>query len=199
MLKVIKESYLTESVDSNNNQLTREQANYFRNSKIRDRSGNLLVCYHGSGHKNITTFDMYDNEAKKPKCFFSTVEKYSNEYAYNIDTDEPGETYQVYLNITNPFDIKDPKCQELAKQILGELPTTRNILDTDVLFNELYKNKHKYGYDGIIAGEELPPRDLKRFGNDANTSYVPFYPNQIKLVSNKKPTSSNRVDESKKK
>lgn len=199
MLKIIKESYLTESVDSNNNQLTREQANYFRNSKIRDKNDNLLVCYHGSGHKNITTFDMYDSEYKRPKCFFSAVEKYSNEYAYDPDTDEPGKTYQVYLNITNPFDIKDPKCQELAKQILGELPTTRKIVDTAKLFNELYKNKHKYGYDGIIAGEELPPKDLKQFGNDANISYVPFYSNQIKLVSNKTPTSSNRVDESKNK
>lgn len=195
MLKIIKESYLTESVDSNNNLLTREQANYFRNSKIRDKSGNLLVCYHGSGAKNITTFDMYDSEYKRPKCFFSAVKKYSDEYAYDPDTDEEGKVYQVYLNITNPFDIEDSKCREIAKDILGEYPTKRRIVDTDKLFNELYKNKNKYGYDGIIAGEELTSKNLERFGNDANISYVPFYPNQIKLVSNKKPTSSNRIDE----
>lgn len=195
MLKIIKESFLNESLDSVGRELTKEQSNYFRNSKIRDSKGNLLVCYHGSGHKNITTFDMYDSEYQRPKCFFSAVEKYSNEYAYNPDTDEDGVIYQVYLNITNPFDIEDLKCQELAKQILGELPTKRKIQDTDKLFNELYRNRHKYGYDGIIAGEELPLRALQKFGNDANISYVPFYPNQIKLVSNKKPTSSNRIDE----
>lgn len=194
MLKVIKETYLDESVDSNNNELTREQANFFKDSKIRDNRGNLLVCYHGSGYKDITIFDMYDNEYKRPKCFFSAVKEYSNEYAYDVDTDEEGLVYQVYLNITNPFDIEDPKCKEIAKQILGEEPKIRRIVDTDKLFNELYKNKSKYGYDGIIAGEELPLRSLQKFGNNANISYVPFYPNQIKLVSNKKPTSSSRID-----
>lgn len=195
MLKVIKEAFLSESVDSVGRELTKEQSNYFRNSKIRDSKGNLLVCYHGSGHKDITTFDMYDKEYQRPKCFFSTVEKYSNEYAYDPDTDEEGVTYQVYLNITNPFDIERQECKELAKQILGEIPSKRKIQDTDKLFNELYKNRNKYGYDGIIAGEELPKKALQQFGNDANISYVPFYPNQIKLVSNKKPTSSDRIDE----
>lgn len=34
--------------DSDGNDLTVDQAEYFRNSKVRDKDGNLLVMYHGT-------------------------------------------------------------------------------------------------------------------------------------------------------
>ena len=42
--------------DSDGNQLTREQQEFFKDSKARDKNGNLLRLYHGSNYK-VTKFD----------------------------------------------------------------------------------------------------------------------------------------------
>jgi len=44
------------NVDSNGNNLTESQAEYFKDSKVRDENGNLMVMYHGST-ETFTEFD----------------------------------------------------------------------------------------------------------------------------------------------
>lgn len=162
-----------------NNELSENNSNTIsdklKNSKIRDKDGNLLICYHGSPVKNINEFNMVDEEGN-PTTFFSASKDYANEYAQSRDDDGYGELYCVYLNITNPFDINDPKCKKEAEKILGHKIDNKTIVDTDELFKAL---RGKSEYDGIIAGEELPKNHLAKFGDIANTSYVPFYANQI--------------------
>lgn len=43
--------------DSEGNTLTEQQAEYFRDSKVRDENGNLLVVYHGTMTGDFTVFD----------------------------------------------------------------------------------------------------------------------------------------------
>lgn len=43
--------------DSNGKQLTKEQQDYFKDSKMRDENGNLKVMYHGSQDAGFHTFD----------------------------------------------------------------------------------------------------------------------------------------------
>lgn len=43
--------------DSEGNTLTEQQAEYFRDSKVRDENGNLLVVYHGTMSGDFTVFD----------------------------------------------------------------------------------------------------------------------------------------------
>ena len=43
--------------DSEGKMLTEQQAEYFKNSKVRDTDGNLLVVYHGTDAE-FTVFDM---------------------------------------------------------------------------------------------------------------------------------------------
>ena len=43
-----KQVKYSREIDSNGNELTKEQAEYFKDSKVRDDEGNLLVVYHGS-------------------------------------------------------------------------------------------------------------------------------------------------------
>ena len=43
--------------DSDGNKLTNEQADYFKDSKVRDADGNLKVMYHGSQNGGFHTFD----------------------------------------------------------------------------------------------------------------------------------------------
>ena len=44
--------------DSDGNTLSEQQAEYFKDSKIRDENGNLLVVYHGTPNFGFTTFDI---------------------------------------------------------------------------------------------------------------------------------------------
>lgn len=45
------------NVDSEGNKLSKQQVEYFKNSKIRDNSGNLLVMYHGTSSDSIDSFN----------------------------------------------------------------------------------------------------------------------------------------------
>ena len=54
----IKED-LSQEVDSEGNPLTKEQVEFFKNSKVRDSNGRLLVCYHGTD-ATFTTFEKGD-------------------------------------------------------------------------------------------------------------------------------------------
>ena len=47
----------TQEVDSEGNPLTPEQVEFFKNSKVRDSQGRLLVCYHGSDADKFNVFD----------------------------------------------------------------------------------------------------------------------------------------------
>ena len=51
--------------DSVGNILTKEQIEYFKDSKIRDKSGNLLVCYHGTQNPGFKEFNPFSFNPKK--------------------------------------------------------------------------------------------------------------------------------------
>jgi len=48
--------YLEEAQDSEGNELTKEQAEFFKDSNVRDEDGRLLVVYHGT-EKEFTVFN----------------------------------------------------------------------------------------------------------------------------------------------
>lgn len=91
--------------DSEGNKLTKEQAEFFKDSKVRDEKGNLLVVYHGSGAE-FFTFD----EAKKGGSsstakvgFWFGNKNLAEDFAINAyySGDNP-KTISAYLNIKNP-------------------------------------------------------------------------------------------------
>lgn len=85
------------SVDSEGNELTNEQQEYFKDSKVRDEDGNLLVVYHGS-YEDFTVFDKTKGRANMDiqGMFFSPWEIDAGGYGPNVKA--------YYLNITNPAD-----------------------------------------------------------------------------------------------
>ena len=119
--------------DSMGNLLTPEQSAFFKNSKIRDNQGRLLVCYHGTQKAGFEEFLPQDFEdalrykfGKNNVNFFTTEKQnamgysgYSMKHLPNGDVVEPepydfitfGDktrgVYAVYLNIKNPL-IVDP-------------------------------------------------------------------------------------------
>lgn len=85
--------------DSSGKQLSKAQAEYFKDSKVRDENGNLQVVYHGSESFGFTVFDPAMSDDKR-SLFFTNVKDMANTYVNDMD-----KIYSVYLNIKNPYVI----------------------------------------------------------------------------------------------
>ena len=184
--------------DSNGNGLTPEQVEFFKESKVRDEKGNLLVMYHGTPNAGFTVF--------RSGTYFTENKEYADVYqnqgasslGYKKTADNP-DTYAVYLNIKKPFD-------------------TRNKAERDIFYNEYYRKygmgtdlmdsglpdwmdgmdlqefleENGYDYDGLILdeggvggyGDEVKSRGL---------SYVVFNANQVKDITNQNPTENEDI------
>lgn len=153
-------------VDSEGNELTKEQQKYFADSKVRDENGNLLRVFHGSG-ANFNIFDLGQaRDSEDIEAFFFS--------ANQEEAEGYGNTREFYLNITNPADYDTAYnifFEERKNKAEGAGARTRERLQ-------------KMGYDGVIAYDESSPE---------YTEYLVFSPEQIKLVSNKKPTSNEDI------
>lgn len=184
-----------DATDSDGNNLSAEQQEFFKNSKVRDENGNLLVMYHGTPSAGFTKF--------KSGSYFTQHKWYADVFqspgASSISSGKTAtnpDTYAVYLNIKKPFD-------------------TRNKTERDIFYNEYYRKwgtgtdlmesglpdwldgmdlqefleEMGYDYDGLILdeggvggyGEEIVSRGL---------SYVTFDSSQVKNITNKAPTSN---------
>lgn len=120
--------------DSMGNPLTSEQVAFFKDSKIRDEQGKLLLCYHGTKNAGFEEFlpqnftdALYYKFGKSNVNFFTTEKQNAMGYSgysikhmpdgswaepdpYDFVNNEHGKKsgiYAVYLNIKNPL-IVDP-------------------------------------------------------------------------------------------
>ena len=196
-----------QELDSNGNQLSIEQASFFKNSKIRDNSGKLLVCYHGT-NVDFTEFKKERNDGSRTRVqsFWFTS---NNDVAYTYHNNS-GRILAGYLNIKHPFIYDAKGCRwskievdntllDLLKKTNGSYYDSKGILftSTNDILNAIYTNG---SYDGIIL------KNIKDFGpyikvgrkidyNVNSDDYIIFNSNQFKLISNKNPTSSSNINE----
>ena len=120
------------SQDSTGKELTKEQQDYFKDSKVRDENGNLQAVYHGTTKPGFTIF-------KPSTADSSTFGKYKfNDYDVNyftaskdtargytdIGVEENGNIYETYLNITNPYVVDNVST--------ADVKSWRNIKDNNV-------------------------------------------------------------------
>lgn len=92
--------------DNQGRTLSKEQQEYFKDSKVRDENGNLLTVYHGS-NSEFTVFDakksgQASKESKVGFWFTETkegAENFANSLWYG---DKKATSYETYLNIKNP-------------------------------------------------------------------------------------------------
>ena len=187
--------YSLSSKDSSGRQLTTEQADYFKSSKVRDENGNLLVMYHGTPNAGFTEF--------KSGTYFTPAKWYADRYhkqgasmlSHKKTADNP-DTYEVYLNIEKPFDTRNPKERRIFEQeYYRQWGTGAPLADsglpdwTDGMDLQEFIEENGYDYDGLILdegavggyGEEVKSRGL---------SYVVFNSEQVKNVDNQTPTKS---------
>lgn len=180
--------------DSEGRRLTQAQAEFFKDSKARDESGNLLVMYHGTPYGGFTQF--------KGGNYFTYNREYADRYQNpsassvrgKYDTASSPQTYEVYLNIKKPFDTRKAAMRRVFMQeyyrkygsgsplMKSGLPDWTDGFDLIEFFEE-----KGYDYDGLILDEGADGG----YGEDVikhGLSYVPLKANQIKSVGNQNPT-----------
>ena len=187
--------------DSNGRQLSEEQTEYFKDSKVRDENGSLKVMYHGSP-ESFTTFDK-----KKAKAsglygkgfYFSDSNSHAKQY---------GNTYEVYLNITNPLqngtnDITKDQLRKFVEAIADDEDYGIENYGYEATVDSVTSNVFGKGDFAMLmdinvtcVGNMVEAVELfnKVNGTDYNgiiapTETVAFYPEQIKEVANQKPTA----------
>ena len=177
--------------DSLGNELSAEQQEFFKDSKVRDKKGNLMVLYHGTT-ANFNTF-------KKGDVGFHFGTKGAARgrvgFGKNVALKE------VYLNITNPIVFDEDLGSWDA-----DFRLTRELYDMGILTQEdaesvLFTDDRKYkrnteatnkklasvllnkGYDGIQYSNTFETKKV-------TTSYIVFNSNQAKEITNKTPTNN---------
>lgn len=179
--------------DSEGRQLSQQQQDFFKDSKVRDENGNLLVMYHGTPNAGFTEF--------RSGSYFTQHKEWADVYqspsASSISAGKAltnPDTYAVYLNIKKPFDTRNPKERRIfQEEFYRKWGTGTPLADSglpdwiDGMDLQEFIEENGYDYDGLILdegavggyGEEVVSRGL---------SYVTFSPEQVKNIDNKAPT-----------
>lgn len=191
--------------DSEGNELTEDQREYFENSMVRDSDGRLQVVYHGGTVK--FEFDTSRGKAGTtefgPGAYFTESDFIAKQYSWA----RGGNVKKYYLNIEKMFDDTDmakttqlPQWQELEKII------RRNGIE-----DKYIKQFREYGFGYMRrylaikagdrksdnwAGSEQLNAMLREAGFDGvkgpindSIQYVIFTPNQAKLTTNEVPSA----------
>lgn len=168
-------------LDNVGNPLSKEQRDYFADSKIVDDDGKLMLMHHGTARGGFTIFDptMSDDGIS---MFFTSDEDMANSYSDTYDKinpyngDEGGGIYDVYINVTNPFviDFKDNNWNE------GEFENEDVAKDAQALQKAIWKAfggdinlfdvvRERADYYGVLNMSEALDHVVERkfgFGHD---------------------------------
>lgn len=197
------------SKDSQDRKLSNEQKEYFKNSKMIDENGKLKVFYHGSPDG---TFNIFNNGS-----YFSPNKEYADGYqntwasslANSGKKSINPKTYEVYLNITNPFTLSNSRAKEiyLNEYIKGGnslfydpytdyTETINNLDEIDWTEGEDLKEwlqENHPEFDGLLLDEGGDGGYGEAEYRWRGISAVPFNANQIKNVDNLNPTQNEDI------
>lgn len=181
--------------DSKGNQLSKEQQEFFKDSKVRDSKGRLQVVYHGTTSE-FNTFKRGDIG-----YHFGSYEQARNRLSYQGGKKR---YIKAYLDIKNPLVIEHDSGSWHGNYAAGmmltwgdfnsnpeavaKLQEIARMYDTRRSDFELKNFLKSLGYDGI---QYLNTHESE-FGKESY-SYIAFDSNQVKEVSNIKPTSDHDI------
>lgn len=159
-----------QTVDSEGNNLTEAQIEFFKNSVIRDENGNLLVLYHGTERGGFTIFDSdYGNSS--PYFFFTDNPKIARGYSGTSQkfTPKKPKTYTfdqaknyIRRKSTNDYNTKARLVKEGNEYVLYD--------DCTIDYEATEKIKAKYiVYEG--GKEDFRDTDLQKVVSRFNELY----------------------------
>ena len=140
------------SVDSDNNDLSLAQQEYFSDSKVRDEDGKLLVVYHGTG-ADFTEFD---------RKYIGSHGRFEG-YGFNFTPDKSrasgysnGRILEGYLNVANPLSDSEitMTTREFANLIAEADPTGDDIIANYAM------NTRDYGTPAFVKREAMTTAKL---------------------------------------
>ena len=175
------------STDSQGRELTEEQREFFRDSKITDADGRLLTLYHGTtAYGEITKFRKGRSGWLGPGIYLSSKQVDAQRYADAMGEGN-GQIYELYANVTNPLVVREGNpVPEILRAAYGRDSVYRSRSekqgnDTQILTTADIKKLQSKGYDGI------------RWDFGGSTEVSVFSPEQIKRIDNLSPTSSSDI------
>lgn len=203
-------SFLSKKTDNKGRQLSQQQQEYFKDSKVRDGNGNLLTVYHGTNNE-FNVFERRTNDARGfAPGFYFTIDKSGADSYSNYDISK---TKEVYLNIKKPINGLDEKPTNITLKQVQDIYSSFN-KETKINEEYLKNNSSKSVLNNIFYDlqEQLESNPIENYDADIlqkfsditgydgvyeNGTYVAFQPNQIKNVDNTNPTNSDDIRYSK--
>lgn len=151
--------------DSDGNELTKQQQEYFKDSKVRDENGNLLVMY----HQTNADFTVFNTDNQKAGKFDSEMPTGIFLKPTESDIGLAGKKQmKVYVNITNPivFYSRGNAVSFFGKNVPGYKKAQEEIVridkeyqqkydEADLREDELYKKLFEDFKAKKISGEEF--------------------------------------------
>ena len=193
-------------IDSEGNELTAEQQEFFKDSKNRDETGRLKVMYHGTPE----SFTIFDRKKSSPFNLYGRGFYFTNSKSH---ADQYGNvTKEYYLDIKNPISTYKDDNIITKKQLRKYLEVVAEnedysienygTYDIDTILNSVYsKNKSDYvmiqDISATAIGDLVEAIELFNKVNGTTfdglilaTETVVFRPEQIKSTTNLNPTSN---------
>ena len=192
----------TKVTDSEGRTLTKQQQEYFKDSKVRDENGNLQVVYHGTNNFGFTEF-------KRNANYYTSREDVANTYTRNNGI------YRGYLDIKNPIvidankekwsmiDIDNIKIQgidnvrdflhEQGASVWQEKGKTRTSTADLVQSISDAIDEEQINADGIIIQNIHDEGIYSNGKSKLGTDYITFKSNQFKNLDNSSPTSNDDI------
>ena len=175
------------TTDSTGRELSAEQQEYFKDSKVIDGNGNLLVMYHGTtAFGYITKFKRGKKGWLGPGIYLTSSRSDAQRYADAMGEGN-GRLYEMYANITKPLVVTDgnpvPGILKAAygRDSVYKSRAEKQSNDPNIVTQADINKLRAKGYDGIVWD----------YGRSKEVSV--FSPEQVKLADNVDPTSSQDI------
>lgn len=201
-----------------NNELTNGQKTYFKNSKVKDKNGNLILMFHGTPNADMEYFDSkrigttgtvrgsgfylidnfeeafkYSTDDGKILTTFVNIEKPLNDRAKSMSKNELSKLIKVIDStgeefLSNYGDVYSEGYNEVLNKALNNL-ITYNSTDNDII-QDVYRFSGLEFEDFFDKLKNTLGYDGVVFDRNEGIITLAFNSNQVKEVNNLKPTTS---------
>ncbi len=170
--------------DSEGRKLTKAQREYFRDSKVVDTEGRLLVLYHGTtAYGEITKFRRGKYGWLGPGIYLASRRADAQKYADAMGEGN-GQLYELYANVTNPLVVTESNpvpeilLAAYGRESIYKARSAKQGNDTRIITSADIKKLQAKGYDGI------------RWDFGLSTEVSVFSTEQLKRSDNTNPTEA---------
>lgn len=161
-----------ESVASNGWTVRENFEHWFDESSVKDRQGQPIVCYHGTGAQ----FSVFDNN-KDGGHYFSTCKETAEFFSTNAGqgwpNDQQGRVVPVFLAIENPFVLDYDGLHNAISESDHYDPQDPNTIHWPSL-STLIEEAKQEGHDGMWL------IDIPEYNGKTADQWIAFEPHQIK-------------------